>query len=111
MNSSPLVFVWPTQLGSIRLQENALPISSPSLLYKLLTDNLCVKNVTHCLAGPAIISLQEVIKKCHTVGHVPAPRALTSPFPFTSKNTDENEIIPEAARFVRKDGLPGDWPR
>lgn len=60
-----------------------------------------VKNEIYCsLANTAILSPQEVIRKCFITSHAPGSRPPTSPWPLISKGGAEAEGIPEVDRFI-----------
>lgn len=56
--------------------------------------------IYYTLSNTAILSPQEIARKCHIADHVPGLRPLTSPWPLSSKGVTESEGIPEADRFV-----------
>ena len=60
-----------------------------------------VKNeIYYSLANTAILSPQEVVRKCHITSRVPGSRPPTSPWPLTPRGAVEGEGIPEIDRFV-----------
>ena len=61
--------------------------------------------IYYSLANTAVLSPQDVIRKCHITGHIPGPRPLASPWPVTSRHTAEGEGVPEADRFVCKSAV------
>ena len=56
--------------------------------------------IYYTLVNTAVLSPQEIIRKCHITDHAPGLRPLTSPWPLSSKGGTEAEDIPEADRFV-----------
>lgn len=56
--------------------------------------------IYYSLANTAILSPQEIIRKCNIVNHVPGLRPLTSPWPLPQKDATEGQGISEADRFV-----------
>ena len=86
------------------------------------------------LVNTAILSPQEIIRKCHIMSHTPGSQTLALPWPLTSKGAVEDEGIPEADHFICRlvvspqcglfykftwevhrghavTALPGDWSR
>jgi len=60
-----------------------------------------VKNeIYYSVANTAILSPQEIIRKCYITSRVPGSRPPTSPWPLTSRGETEGEGIPEVDRFV-----------
>ena len=56
--------------------------------------------IYYSLANTAILSPQEVIRKCYITSRVPGSRPPTSPWPLTSRGAADGEGIPEVDRFV-----------
>lgn len=56
--------------------------------------------IYYTLVNTAILSPQEIIRKCHITDHVPGLRPLASPWPLSSKGATEVGGIPEVDRFV-----------
>ena len=56
--------------------------------------------IYYSLANTAILSPQEIIRKCHITSRVPGSRPPTSPWPLTSRGAAEGDGIPEVDHFV-----------
>ena len=62
---------------------------------------MSLKNeIYYTLANTAVLSPQEIIRKCYVTSHAPGSRPPTSQWPLTSKGAVESEGIPEVDRFV-----------
>jgi origin recognition complex subunit 1 len=60
-----------------------------------------VKNeVYYSLANTAILSPQDILRKCYVTSHGPGSPPPTSPWPLTSRGADEGEGIPGVDRFI-----------
>lgn len=56
--------------------------------------------IYYTIANTAILSPQEIIRKCHITSCDSGLRPLTSPWPLPRKSSTEDTHIPEADRFV-----------
>ena len=61
--------------------------------------------IYYSVANTAILSPQEIIRKCYITSRVPGSRPPTSPWPLTSRGETEGEGIPEVDHFVCKSAV------